>query len=266
MGDAMEKIRMGAYFQVAAVVSLTCNLASRAGDGRVPEDERDEMVKQLGQIEPLLKALHMPSAAGLVANTLKKIKSGEISWSEANGRWDSIRTVAREELGKVFVGFIPPHRSKYWRIEKPFGDPVYDNFPSARADATSAGDCLAVEQYEASVFHAMRVAEKGLRVLARERGIRKLRNAAIEWADWQTIVSALEDAAKQIKDTWTKGEKKDRATEFYRGAIGEIYAFKDEYRNYVMHARHSHDFPKAVVAHNRVCEFMQRLAVYLSED
>jgi len=48
-----------------------------------------------------------------------------------------------------------------------FGDEVAERFPKAAYDINEAGSCLAAGRYTASVFHLMRVAEYGLRTLAK---------------------------------------------------------------------------------------------------
>jgi hypothetical protein len=44
--------------------------------------------------------------------------------------------------------------------------------------------------------------------------------------------------------------------EFYRGALGEFEAFKDTYRNNVMHVRKDYDEPQALSVMNHVREFI----------
>ena len=65
-------------------------------------------------------------------------------------------------------------------------EPVYSSFKSAKDDAKAAVDCWALGHGTASVFHFMRVAEIGLRALARERRI-TIKRKPLEWANWQDI-------------------------------------------------------------------------------
>ncbi|SRR6266571_2641879 len=263
----MNKIDIVRFFNVGFFLQTLIQTGEDAKhESQIEGDEKTWVVESLERIEARLQQIDMTHSAVLVHEILLSVKGGNSKWKEVGTSLGCTLTVCRSEMSSIFAGYIPAERARFWGQEKPFGELVYTNFESARADITAAGNCYAIEQWDACIFHMMRVAEKGLRILARERGIRKLRNAPIEWADWQTIVSALEDAAKKIKDKWSKGAKKDKALEFYRGAIGEIYAFKDAYRNYVMHARSDNDLHKAATAYHRVGEFMQRLAAYLSEN
>ena len=61
--------------------------------------------------------------------------------------------------------------NRYYKAERPFGDAVFDAFPSARFDIPEAGTCLAVGCNVAAAFHLMRVAEVGMRELGKDRPI-----------------------------------------------------------------------------------------------
>lgn len=74
---------------------------------------------------------------------------------------------------------------------------VITKFPSSRQDALAAVDCWASGHGTASVFHSMRVAELGLRALARERRI-KLPRKPLEWANWEDMLSQLRKKIEKI--------------------------------------------------------------------
>ncbi len=66
---------------------------------------------------------------------------------------------------------VKPDRSKYLLQHALFGENVRTAFPSAAFDIEQAGNCLAVEANMAAIYHLLRVAEHGLRALARDRRI-----------------------------------------------------------------------------------------------
>jgi hypothetical protein len=137
-------------------------------------------------------------------------------------------------------------------------------FPSAKADAEAAVDCWALGHDTASVFHLMRVAEYGLRALARERKI-KVAKKPLEWATWEDILSRLRKQIDLIGG-WKAGAARSAALDFYRGALGEFEAFKDAYRNDVMHTRKAYDTHQALSVQAHVREFMDRLSAKIGED
>ena len=138
------------------------------------------------------------------------------------------------------------------------------SFPSIKEDAKAGVDCWALGHDTAAVFHFMRVSEIGLRALARERRI-KIQKRPLEWANWQDILNQLRQKIEEIAKR-RPGPAKDAALEFYRGALGEFEAFKDTYRNNVMHVRRSYDEHEAQSVMNHVREFMTRLAMRIPNE
>ena len=106
----------------------------------------------------------------------------------------------------------------------------------------------------------MRVAECGLRALAKERRISLPKNKAIEWATWQEIIKALDFEIKRIGETQKAGSAKDAALAFYSGARADLNGFKDEFRNLVMHVRGQYDEFQALRALTQVHDFMARIS------
>ena len=133
-------------------------------------------------------------------------------------------------------------------------------FPAIKTEAECAVDLYALNHNTASVFHSMRVAEHGLRALAKERKLILPKSKPIEWGTWQEIIKALDDEIKVIGSTGKAGAVKDRALEFYSGARADLNGFKDEYRNLVMHVRVEYDELQALRAYQRVFAFMERMA------
>src|SRR5437588_7499290 len=79
---------------------------------------------------------------------------------------------AWDELEAEIIVKLHPEKARYFEsMEPPFGQKVFDQFPSAIDDAVEASNCLALERNTAVVFHVMRVMEAGLKVLAAELGI-----------------------------------------------------------------------------------------------
>ena len=136
---------------------------------------------------------------------------------------------------------------------------LYAAFPSIKPEVFSAIDCYTLGHNTASVFHSMRVAEHGLRAIAKERKVRLPKNKQIEWATWQDIIKAINSEIAVIGGK-KAGAAKDAALEFYSGARADLNGFKDEYRNLVMHVRATYDEHQALRALTKVHAFMERLA------
>jgi hypothetical protein len=83
-------------------------------------------------------------------------------------------------------------------------------FESAKNEIDAGIDCYALEHNEACGFHMMRVAELGMRALAKERGVTFPRHP-LEWAEWGNVIEGIEFKAKAATSGMTRGPAKDAA-------------------------------------------------------
>jgi hypothetical protein len=146
-----------------------------------------------------------------------------------------------------------------------FGKAVNKAFPSAESDIKAAGNCLSADLNTAAVFHLMRAMEVGLRAFARHLKVWKVKkHVPLEFGTWGEIITALTakiDALSRV----TRGRKRRETLDFHEGALIELRAVKDLWRDKVMHAQGDYDKHQALTALNHVRGFMQRLAAKLSE-
>lgn len=169
-----------------------------------------------------------------------------------------ILSSVEDDLSKARFLYIPKEKTKYLHNEELFGDVVHKAFPSARYDIKEAGTCFAADLFTATVFHLIRAAEIALRVLATELGVSF--PDPLEYQEWSVLIDKIQTEANARCESLSGREAKTKAREFYNGAVGEFRAFKDAWRNHVMHTRFDYDEPMAQSIMNHVREFVQRLA------
>jgi hypothetical protein len=176
-----------------------------------------------------------------------------------------LRETIEGELDTLYFYHYPRSKAEERLAFEKNWKKVAERFRSATPEAIAAVDCWAMGHGTACVFHLMRLVEHGLRAIARERRVKLHANRPLEWAEWQKIIKAIEDKANKIY-SHKPGKARDAALEFYRGLLGEIMAFKDVYRNNVMHTRKSYDVDEAKSVMNHVHGFMSRLSEKIGED
>lgn len=268
MGEFMKKIPIQQYFRLGGIVEFLIevrNYAENLGAPHLSEDAIKIVQGQLEKMSLLVGHLDMVNSQAQIEHIKEVLAEKEVGFDTAAALFSCLKTDCFTDMTAVFAGYIPKDRAKYWGQTHPFGEAVYNCYPSARADFTAAGNCYAVEQYTACVFHCMRVAEKGLRAIAREQGIKLIKDKPLEWNDWGRIIQAVESEANKLAVKMKPGPGRDKALEFYRDAAGELYGFKDAYRNYVTHDRATYDVHQAASVYQRVGGFMQRLSTKLDE-
>ena len=255
-------------------VLITMSGQNKRFDAAVGQQEsrsnprRDEAMRQAVEgIDHVLKIAE--SAVDVVKsrhvkNAIKRLRGwnrgdGD-SWETLFSRACALRDSLRIELGEFLFYIYPKEKGQKHKEWPETWRTVCDAFPEARIESYNATDCYALGHDTASVFHSMRVAEIGLRALAKERRIALPKNKAIEWATWHEIIKALDAEIKRIGETEKAGSSKDAALTFYSGARADLNGFKDEFRNLVMHVRGQYDEFQALRALTQVHDFMARIA------
>jgi hypothetical protein len=150
---------------------------------------------------------------------------------------------------------------------------IIDAFHSAKREIEAGVDCFAMGDYPGCIFHMMRIAELGLRLLAIERGIRKVRNnKPLEYAMWGEILHKLQEALDDLRTargnkrslTAKKRENREAAISFYSTIISDLQALLP-LRDRISHYRDKADIGQAFTSMNRVHEMMTVMAPRLNE-
>lgn len=145
---------------------------------------------------------------------------------------------------------------RYFENPKLFGDAVFAAFPSATDDITEAGTCLALERSTACVMHLMRVAETGLKALAKAVGVLTPQN------DWGSYIREIyKELEKQVKAAGAQSADH----QFYAEAAAQIDNVKRAWRNPSMHVDKSYSQPRAEEILLATKSLMSHLAVRISE-
>ncbi len=164
---------------------------------------------------------------------------------------ESLQNRIMDELRLHYYYPVSAANAALYDNKAPLGEDVYAAFPSARNDICNAARCSVLGQGTAAVFHAMRVMEVALRVLARQLGI----NYAPSWESYlkqiQTKV-AEKHANKTI--SWKRKEQT------YLDICGDLMAVKISWRNPTMHIVREYDDSEASAVLSAVAVFISRLA------
>jgi hypothetical protein len=182
-------------------------------------------------------------------------------WSELNTRARAARDAIETELRHHLYYQYPKQKGEKLILWKEDWKTSLAAFPAIQREVFDATDCYGLGHNTASVFYSMRIAEHGLRALAKERKVRLAKNKPLEWGTWQEIIRTLDNEIKEIGAKKKAGAAKDAALEFYSGARADLNGFKDEYRNLVSHVRATYDDVQAFRALTTVNAFMERIAV-----
>jgi hypothetical protein len=180
-----------------------------------------------------------------------------------------LRGVLLAELGKRTLFLAPQDRLSFRDNDRPFGDAVYEAFPSARADLKEAGNCWLFGRNNATAYHLMNACEFGLRALARDRNVEltfRDNPLPLELAQWGQVIEGLERKVDAIK-RWQASNTREEALTFYNSALREVRSFNDGVRRHLAHGRgHNYEDDETLALIGHVRRFLQTLATKISED
>jgi hypothetical protein len=168
-----------------------------------------------------------------------------------------------ENLQHRMFMYVPADQATYWNNSKMFGPEFLVVFPFAAVlELVEAGNCFTAARYTACVFHYMRVAEHGLRILARSVKVKltdKGRPQPIEYATWDKVIQGIRARIADIRKK-PHGPKKEQKLQFYSDAADHCEYMKDIWRNETAHTRRLYKKPETLGVINRVRDFSQLLA------
>jgi hypothetical protein len=270
-------------------------LQASAAPGRTKLDAREKktaldlLAKTRTHCHRLRLDHSLPQIARVERDFHSHLEGAFPSYSDAALHLRNLWNTIQEDLREKRFAFIA--KSEFFEQDNVFGHEVSQAFPSALGDIRATGNCIAADLHTAAIFHLMRVAELGMRALAKHLKVtvKKTRKAKaallcqgcstpitaavpasstkvpLDYAMWEEVLAALSKKVLGIKSTVKKGTQRDELFEFYNGLIIELNAFKDLWRNPVSHCRRTFEEAHVDQAYPHVKDFMMRLSTKVRE-
>ena len=167
--------------------------------------------------------------------------------------------------------YIPTAEAELYNRPKMFGPKVYRNFRSTKKDVLEAGNCYAAGRYTACVFHAVRVAEKGLHALVHHLNSTFSLNISfppkqLDEVNWGTIIPKVKKEIDLLIDPNRQPQLPKADAKFYSTLASEFRYIQKAYRDDTAHSRSWVDDPnEAKLILDHVGNFMQHLATRVKE-
>lgn len=158
-----------------------------------------------------------------------------------------------DELDQIFFLHIPRDNASLYGEKELFGSEVSEKFPKSIEDIESAGQCLAVGQPTACVFHLMRVMEDGVQVFGRKLKIK----INVEIETWYQIIQHVDKNIGQMP-TKTAAQKKKKEQRADMSIL--LSHVRIAWRNDVMHPKKTYTPVEAREVFDATKAFMRHLA------
>lgn len=262
-GFALALKALSRETEIARVQTLS------ASGARVADDYRKRLDDSLQFVEEQCHKLNLGNARNRLERTFVALRSSSSVFTFPIYTYGSLykdlitlKEAIEDDIKSEYFYHYPRQKAELV-FKNGEWIPAFKAFPSMKSEAEEGIDCYALGHNPACVFHMMRVAELGMRALARERRVAFPKHP-IEWAEWGKLIDEIETNARAATNGMTRGPALDAARAFYTAAVAQLRAFK-ETRNRIMHMRGGFDELDAQRAMNQVRDFMNGLSVKIGE-
>ncbi|MFZ0737261.1 MAG: hypothetical protein WBL70_02540 [Candidatus Acidiferrales bacterium] len=241
--------------------------ASDHWTSRVPDERMNNYYRPMLQYcESECKELELTCALARFQHFNNEIRTG-ISWAELRNQIKVLHEAIHADLCYRRFAYVPTAKATLHDKFALVWENIWKKVPDAKEDSQRAIDCYALEQNTACVFHLMRVAEFGLRSLAKTIRVRikhKGQFCPLEYGEWNKIIAAIRNKIDPLRQQ-PIGLKREAKLEFYSDVADHCTFMKDIWRNNVSHAREPYNETEALAVLERVRGFMKFLAAHLPE-
>jgi hypothetical protein len=227
--------------------------------GKASTYRLDELSAALVQMRAECVKLDLAHTPDLISHIESEVhrKGNNYNCEDMVNHLETLASSFATELRKKVVFRITDDQKDYFERDDLFGSQVTTAFPSCVTEIKNAGNCYALQQDDACVFHCMRVLELALRVLAKELGVTFA--GTLDLQNWQNIIENIENEIKNLEKL-PKSKYKSETLKLFSQAAMQFRWFKEAWRNHVMHGRDVYDAGKAYSILGHVKELMQALA------
>jgi hypothetical protein len=220
-------------------------------DRLLPGDQKLTLSDALKLVEETSTALHLEMTLSGIPRLREAIKNAS-RYGDLILPVQELRLRMHDELKSRLFLYVPAIEATFYGVKEAFGEKVAAKFRGTATDIESSGDCIALGLSTASVFHLMRVMERGVQRFGKRLGI-----TLVGEKNWQNILDEINKAIKGMPDLPPAAKKKKAAL---AAASANLFNVKLAWRNPVMHPKESYAPEEASEIYATVKRFMEHLA------
>lgn len=244
LGEAISDVRGVFYFVDAALQH------GDTGRGHLSAEERDRLYETLRQLKRVCAEIPLPVTYELLKGQTPQTAR----------ELDLIVCAAKAELEYELFLRVPRERATYYEHDGLLAPQTRTAFPKLTTEMRAAGNCYALGQPTACVFHCMRALEHALNAMAIDVGLTWTKE------QWHNIIEMIESKIDGERKALPRGTARDERLNFLSQGAKEFFYFKDGWRNYVSHNRISYGEPQALQILQHVQAFSDHLAANIKEQ
>ncbi|PIT03994.1 hypothetical protein TSA1_26885 [Bradyrhizobium nitroreducens] len=180
------------------------------------------------------------------------LTTNDVVIEDAKGAASHLKYRLFEELQNEYYFQVDRRDVNFYGNRNLFGERVGKKFKLAATDIENAGNCLALRQADATVFHLMRAMEIAVRNLSKRLGVTITPNTT-----WRQMTGLMDDKIKKMPDNTMKLKRRKNEWEAARANLHHVGSV---WRNNTMHPATSYTPSQALDVFNAVRVSMNSLA------
>jgi hypothetical protein len=199
----------------------------------ITDDIKKGYTSQLSEIATLCEKIELKASIVRCAFFLVSLNGNPTLENIGQEAKVLVEVMRGDLIDKRFV-FVPSEKARILdRMEIEWSE-IWAYIPQSKADSEEAVYCYALERNDACIFHSMRAAERGLRILAKAFNVKVRRS--IEYSDWVDLLNAINAKVKQ-ENQKPRGPKRQNKLEFYSKSADRCERMNNLWRREISHAR-----------------------------
>jgi hypothetical protein len=175
----------------------------------------------------------------------------KMDFNDLKSRAEHLRNRLYDELKNEYYLQVDRSEVRFYDQDHLFGEKVSARFKAAAADIKNAGNCLALQQPDACVFHLMRAMEVVVRDLAR-----RLKMTITPQTTWRQLTGNMDVKIRAMPEATNAQKHKKNEWEANRANLHHVGSV---WRNTTMHPATSYTRAQARDVFDAVRVFMTRL-------
>ncbi len=174
---------------------------------------------------------------------------------------EELKTRISDEMKGELFFHVSSETREFYEPEEPFGKGISVQIADVNFEMREACTCFALGRNSASVFHLMRVLERGLAVFGKVFGV------SLEHTNWEPAIDQISSKIREMgKDpTWKSCPDWKTQQEFFAQASYYLRDVKNAWRNYTMHARGGYSEKETKALIEDVRPFMGKISERIPE-
>jgi len=232
----MLKLNAASFYQVMATLNRIGELLNNIpierrtevmfADGKRPR-MRVDLLADLGRLKTEMATLGTAFTSSSLDRLVKSIEDRQCTQESMFEAIKDIDSRVRDELTSCSIYVLDPQVVRYYGKKDLFGPTIAKKFKKAADDIAHAGNCLALREPTACVFHLSRALEMAVRVLGRRLGM-----TITPQTTWRQLTGNMDTKIRAFPNTTDRQKRKKNNWE---AARANLHHLGSVWRNNTMH-------------------------------